>query len=93
MKKIKRAKAEPITALEKGRIIWEIDVTSPSMPPEVGRKYTPDDIVCYIATPWGTYDKVMANFTGHIVEVCAKQGELVNKGDVLAYIERNSDIA
>jgi len=93
VKKIKRAKAEPITALEKGRIIWEIDVTSPSMPPEVGRKYTPDDIVCYIATPWGTYDKVMANFTGHIVEVCAKQGELVNKGDVLAYIERNSDIA
>lgn len=93
VKKLKRAKAEPITALEKGRIIWEIDVQSPSMPPEVGRKYTPNDTVCYIATPWGTYDKVMANFSGRVVEVCAKQGGLVNKGDVLAYIERNSDVA
>ncbi|WP_321332180.1 oxaloacetate decarboxylase [uncultured Bacteroides sp.] len=89
LKKFKRTKAEPITAKEKGRILWEIDVESPSMPPEVGRKYTPNDIVCYIATPWGTYDRIFANFVGRVIEVCAKQGELVNKGDVLAYIERS----
>lgn len=39
VKRMKRAKAEPVTAMEKGQIIWEIDVESPSMPPEVGHKY------------------------------------------------------
>ena len=62
VKRMKRAKAEPVTAMEKGQIIWEIDVESPSMPPEVGHKYDPDDVFCYIATPWHTYDKVLANF-------------------------------
>lgn len=93
VKKLKRAKAEPITALVKGRVIWEIDVESASMPPEVGHKYEPDDTFCYITTPWGTHDKVFANFSGRIIEVCAKQGALVNKGDVLAYIERGEEPA
>ena len=88
VKRMKRAKAEPITAMEKGRIIWEIDVESPSMPPEVGHKYEPDDVFCYIATPWNTYDRVLANFSGRIIEVCAKQGALVNKGDALAYVRK-----
>ncbi|MDR3119049.1 MAG: oxaloacetate decarboxylase [Mediterranea sp.] len=89
IRKLKRTKAEPIVAFEKGRVIWEIDVESPSLPPEVGHKYCENDTFCYIATPWSTYDKVSANFTGRVIEVCAKQGALVNKGDVLAYIERS----
>lgn len=91
VKKMKRAKAEPITAMEKGRLIWEIDVESPSMAPEVGRKYEAEDVFCYISTPWNTHHKVTANFNGRITEVCAKQGALVSKGDVLAYIERNEE--
>lgn len=62
---LKRAKAEPIVARERGRILWEIDVESPSMPPEVGHKYEPDDVFCYIETQWNTYDKVLANFSGN----------------------------
>ncbi len=88
VKKLKRAKAEPITATEKGQILWEIDVVNPSMPPEVGRKYSPEDRFCYIATTWGTHEVVPANFNGRIIEVMAKQGAFVSKGDVLAYIER-----
>lgn len=65
VKRLKRAKAEPIVAREKGRILWEIDVESPSMPPEVGHKYEPDDVFCYIETQWNTYDKVLANFSGN----------------------------
>lgn len=88
VKRLKRAKAEPITAVANGRIIWEIDVQTSSMVPEIGRKYSRDDVFCYIATPWNTYDKIFANFNGRIIEVCVKQGEAVKKGDVLAYIER-----
>lgn len=89
VKKFKRAKAEPIMAIEKGRVIWEIDVVSASTAPAVGSEYQPNDTFCYVTTPWGTYDKVMANFKGRITEICAQQGALVSKGDVLAYIERN----
>lgn len=93
VRKMKRAKAEPITAMEKGRVVWEIDVESPSMAPAVGRRYQPEDAFCYIATPWNTYDKVTANFNGRIIEVEAQQGAVVNKGDVLAYIERCEEVA
>lgn len=93
IRKLKRAKADPIMATVKGRVIWEIDVKSPSMPPEVGHKYEPDDTFCYITTSWGTHERVSANFSGRIIEVCAKQGALVNKGDILAYIERGEELA
>ena len=92
IRKMKRAKAEPIVAYEKGKIYWEYDVESASTPPQVGRKYNENDVFCYIATPWNTIDQVPANFTGKIIEVCAQQGQLVNKGDILAYIERSDAV-
>lgn len=88
IKKYKRAKADPITAPDKGQILWEVSVDGPSTPPFIGRKYQHDEVFCYISTPWGEYEKVYASFTGRIVEVCAKQGDIINKGDVIAYLER-----
>ena len=85
--KMKRAKAEPIEALEKGQILWEIDREQTSIAPTVGTKYKEGDHFCYIQTPWGLKE-IFANFTGKIIEVCVKQGETVDKGDELAYIER-----
>lgn len=88
IKKYKRAKADPITAPDKGQVLWEVSVDGPSTPPFIGRKYQHDEVFCYISTPWGEYEKVYASFTGRIVEVCAKQGDIINKGDVIAYLER-----
>ena len=88
IKKYKRAKADPIIAPDKGQILWEVSVEGPSTAPFIGRKYQHDEVFCYISTPWGEYEKIMANFTGRIVEVCAVQGAVVNKGDVIAYLER-----
>ena len=85
--KMKRAKAEPIEALEKGQILWEIDREQQSIAPTVGTKFKEGDHFCYIQTPWGLKE-IFANFTGKIIEVCVKQGETADKGDVLAYIER-----
>ena len=86
--KMKRAKAEPIEALEKGQILWEIDREQQSIAPTVGTKFKEGDHFCYIQTPWGLKE-IFANFTGKIIEVCVKQGETADKGDVLAYIERS----
>ena len=89
IKKYKRAKADPIIAPEKGQVLWEVSVEGPSTAPFIGRKYQHDEVFCYISTPWGEYEKIMANFTGRVVEVCAAQGAVVNKGDVIAYLERS----
>ena len=88
IKKLKRAKADPIIAPDKGQVLWEVSVEGPSVAPFIGRKYQHDEVFCYISTPWGEYEKIFANFTGRIVEVCAQQGAVVNKGDVIAYLER-----
>lgn len=88
IQKLKRAKAEPISAPVGGRIIWEIDVAAQSMAPFVGQKFNPEDTFAYITTLWNSNDKVQANFKGRIIDVCVKQGEVVRKGDILAFIER-----
>ena len=93
IKKYKRAKADPIIAPEKGQVLWEVSVEGPSTAPFIGCKYQHDEVFCYISTPWGEYEKIMANFTGRVVEVCAAQGAVVNKGDVIAYLERTEFFA
>jgi pyruvate carboxylase subunit B len=89
VKNLKRAKAEPITSPASGRLIWEVDVVAQSMPPQIGQQFNPNDTFAYITTLWNTFDKIEANFKGRIIEVCANQGDVVQKGDVLAYIERD----
>ena len=91
IKKLKRAKADPVIAPANGQVLWEVSVEGPSTAPFIGCKYQHDSVLCYLSTPWGEYEKVFTGFTGRIVEVCAQQGDNVRKGDVIAYIER-SDI-
>ena len=93
IRRLKRAKADPVVAPDKGQVLWEVSVEGPSQPPFIGRKYQHDEVFCYLSTPWGEYEKVMTGFTGRVVEVCAKQGDTVNKGDVIAYIERSEIFA
>lgn len=71
VKRMKRAKAEPVT-MEKGQIIWGDRCGIAFYAARSGTQYDPDDVFCYIATPWHTYDKVLA-FSGRVIEVCAKQ--------------------
>ena len=91
IKKLKRAKADPIIAPSRGQVLWEVSVDGPSSAPFVGRKYQHDEVFCYISTPWGEYEPVYTGFTGRVVEVCARQGNVVNKGETIAYVQR-SDI-
>ncbi len=88
IKKLKRAKAEPIVASESGQLMWEIDMTSKSIAPAVGKNFKEGEHFCFISTHWGT-DEIKSNFNGKIVELCADQGATVEKGDVLAYIQRD----
>ena len=57
IKKLKRAKADPVIAPSKGQVLWEVSVEGPSSAPFIGRKYQHDEVFCYLSTPWGRVRK------------------------------------
>ena len=89
IKAIKHAKADPVVAPEKGQIIWEIATEGESMPPAIGSHINADDVFCSIITPWGELRPVATGMGGRVVEICAKQGDRVNRGEIIAYIQRD----
>ena len=87
----KHAKADAIVAPVKGQVFWEFQgdgEAAPAVEPYIGKEYQEGDAFCYILTSWGEFETIPAALGGKLVEINAKQGMKVNKGDVIAYIER-----
>ena len=87
----KHAKADAIVAPVKGQIFWEFQgdgEAAPAIEPFTGKEYIEGDTFCYICTPWGEFEAIPAALGGQLVEINAKQGSKVSKGDVIAYIQR-----
>lgn len=87
----KHAKADAIVAPVKGQVLWEFNgegECAPSVEPYIGKEYQEGDVFCYIQAPWGEFVEIPAALGGKLVEVNAKQGSKLNKGDIIGYIER-----
>ena len=87
----KHAKADAIVAPVKGQVFWEFQgegECAPAVEPYIGKEYKEGDTFCYIQAPWGEFVEVKADLGGKLVEINAKQGSKVQKGNVIAYIER-----
>lgn len=87
----KHAKADAIVAPVKGQIFWEFQGDGEAVAatePFIGKEYEEKDVFCYIQAPWGEFVEIPAALGGKLVEINAKQGTKINKGDVIGYIER-----
>lgn len=87
----KHAESDAIIAPENGTVMWEVNgdgecVTS--IDPMVGKEYKEGERFCYLQNQYGQIVEVTAALGGKLVEVCAKQGSKVRKGDTIAFIRR-----
>ncbi len=89
----KHAKADAIVAPEGGQLFFEVSGDSGCqrcIEPQVGQKYEAGQTFCYIQMPWNELRPIPAALGGTLVEVAARQGQRVLKGQTLGWIERNA---
>lgn len=87
----KHAKADAIVSPVKGQLFWDFQgdgEAAPAIEPFIGKEYKEGDTFCHVMASWGELVEVPACLDGKLVEICAKQGSKVRKGDVIAYIQR-----
>lgn len=85
IKALKHAKATPLRAQASGTLIWELDFNDKSIEAQEGIKVKEGEKLCYIEAYYGI-EPVLSSLDGRIVEICGKQGSLIKKGDIIAYV-------
>ena len=78
--------AKPIQSPVKGKVLWQYDVADVSTAPNIGTEFKQDKPVCYVEAYFGPME-VPAPINGRIVAITAKQGDNVEKGEILGFIE------
>ncbi len=88
----KHAKADAVVSPVKGQVFFDFEGSSECVPciePYIGQHYKEGETLCYIQTPWGEIMPIPAALGGKLVEINTKQGSKINRGDVIAYLERD----
>ena len=82
----KEPDAKQVVANTDGMVIWELSVNEPSMNKPLGTSYKEGEPVCWINAFYGLQE-VPALYDGKLIEVVARPGEKVHKGDIIAFLK------
>lgn len=85
------AKYTAVTAPASGQIFWEVDLEDKSIAPAIGTAYNAGDKLCFIQTPMMFSIDVFSGISGRIRDIVADQGAVVRKGDIIAFMDENTD--
>ncbi|GHT71049.1 pyruvate carboxylase subunit B [Bacteroidia bacterium] len=77
--------AKPVHAPCKGQVIWQYDMMDASTAPFEGATIHEKDNLCYIQNYYGI-EPVKVGYGGIVVGTYVKQGDHVQKGQILAFI-------
>ncbi len=88
---LKHAKADALVCPSAGQIFYEFNgdgECAPCVEPFIGQIYKEGQTFCYLVEKWGEIVPIPAALGGKLVDIQAKQGAKVRKGDTIAWIER-----
>ena len=78
--------AKPVQSTVKGQIIWQYDLMDASSAPNIGETVEEGKTLCFVQAFYGM-EEIKPSFSGKIVAICAKQGDTVAKGEIVAFVE------
>jgi len=78
--------AKAIQAPVKGQMLWQYDVVDTSKAPNLGDIVKESEAVGYVQTIYGI-EPVKSAFDGKIVATYPKQGDVVEKGEIIAFVD------
>lgn len=79
--------AIPVQAPVKGQLLWQVDVDDRSCEPAAGSVVEQGRAIGYVQTYYGM-EEIVPAVSGRIVAVTAKQGDLLAKGEIVAFVVR-----
>jgi pyruvate carboxylase subunit B len=82
----KHPNAKAIQSSAKGQILWECDHINGSKEPNLGDQVKEGDMIAYIQSTYGVFP-IYANFNGRVLVTYPKQGDFVEKGEIIAFVE------
>ncbi|HBG23952.1 MAG TPA: oxaloacetate decarboxylase [Rikenellaceae bacterium] len=82
----KYPQAKPVQATVKGQLLWQYDLTDKSSAPIIGDSVQEDNAICFVQTFYGL-ELLKSPKTGKIVQIFAKQGDTVEKGEIIAFVD------
>jgi pyruvate carboxylase subunit B len=78
--------AKPIQSTVKGQVIWQYDLMDKSSAPNIGEAVEANKAMCFVQAFYGL-EAIKPAFNGKIVAICAKHGETIAKGEIIAFVE------
>ena len=82
----KHPDATPMVATATGRLLWEVRFDDQSTPPAPGTEVKEGAALANIEASYAIVPLVALK-GGKVIDTCAKQGQMVKKGDVIGWVE------